>query len=414
MLLGIRVRNFEMLRDTQVGIIGDDALGKPADTGRVLAAGLNPAMPLTQLAAFIGRNDTGKSSVFHAMSFLSDTVRHGVRFASTQSGRKGFTRLRSNGEEGPILFDLAVFLPALDVTVLYRISLDCDSFGRPFILEEEILRADPAGHRTVPVLRLKNGKGVLADGDKMRDAGVAEEDATGLGAYGAITAHPCIHALYAMVSNWFFCLFPTHEETSPLPDAPTAGGHKHLSSDGANLENVLQYLRQADAKSYERAIGRIREKMPGRRPIDDAVLDGRISGATRRLFAYLLLLEDPQPRPLLCIEHPDEGLYHEMVDTLAGELRDYSLRQPDTQILFTTHNPYMLESMVPEEVWVFVRQPVEGLTAEVAAGRDELADNAAARCVGADPVVRAMYEEGVGMGSMWYSGHFEPEGYDAP
>ena len=146
--------------------------------------------------------------------------------------------------------------------------------------------------------------------------------------------------------------------------------------------------------------------MPGKRRIDDAVLDGRVSAASRRLFTYLLLFEDPYPRPLICIEHPDEGLHLDMVDTLAAELRDYSMRRSDTQVLFTTHNPHMLESMSPDEVWVFERKPLE--TGEASA------ENAVARCAGADPVVKAMYDEGIGMGSLWYSRHFEQEGYDAP
>ena len=110
MLLGIRVRNFEMLRDTKVGIVGDEVLAAPSDIDLALAAGVSPGIPLSPLSALIGRNDTGKSSLFHAMSFLSDTVRHGARFASTQHGRKGFTRLRSNGGPEAVAFDLAVYL----------------------------------------------------------------------------------------------------------------------------------------------------------------------------------------------------------------------------------------------------------------------------------------------------------------
>ncbi|MBP7401197.1 MAG: AAA family ATPase [Clostridia bacterium] len=405
MLLGIRVRNFEMLRDTRVGIIGDEVLLPLADTDAELAAGLLPPLPLAPLSALIGRNDTGKSSLFHAMSFLSDVVRHGARFAATQHGRKGFTRLRSNGGPDPVVFDLAVRLDVPGETVLYHVAIDCDRFGRPFILEEEIERADFESRGRLPLLRLDRGRGVLSEGQAPADAGVGNEDATGLGTYGALVTYPCIHALYAMVTRWFFCSFLPHEAGQETGTRVSSGGHRHLSPDGGNVENVLEYFKDNDPEAYEHVIGRIREKMPGSRRIDDAVLGGRVSAASRRLFTYLLLLEDPSPRPVLCIENPDEGLHHEMVDTLAAELRAYSLRRPDTQILFTTHNPYLLESMSPDEVWVFERKP--------AAPDAPHADNAEARCAGADPVVRALYAEGVGMGSMWYSGHFDPENGDA-
>ncbi len=406
MLLGIRVQNFEMLRDTKAGMVDVEALDVSDDVNLGLAAGMTPSIPLAPLSALIGKNDTGKSSLFRAMSFLSDAVRHGVRFASTQDGRKGFTRLRSNGGPDPVVFDLTVRLDGMGGLLLYHVAFDCDRFGRPYVQEERIDHVDPASRRILPVLSLTGGKGILTDdAGRESEAGVGNEDATGLGAYGSIITHPRIHALNGMVTRWFFCSFLPHDANTPPAMQPSAGGHRHLAPDGGNVENVIRYYREYDNEAFEQAIGRIREKMPGSRRIDDAVLDGRISAASRRLFTYLLLLEDPRPRPLLCIESPDEGLHHDMVDTLAAELRGYSLRRPDTQILFTTHNPHLLEAMSPDEVWVFERRPLTGGNTD--------AETASARCAGADPVVRAMYAEGIGMGSLWYSGHFEPEGNDA-
>ena len=101
------------------------------------------------------------------------------------------------------------------------------------------------------------------------------------------------------------------------------------------------------------------------------------------------------PRPLICIETPDMGLYHDMVDILASEFRDYSVRHAFSQIIFTTHNPYILESMAPNEVWIFKR--IE----------DNNADRVFIESAGANPVVSEMYKQGVGMGAIWYAGHFD-------
>ncbi len=404
MLLGIRVRNFEMLRDTRVGVLGEEVFDGGDDPEHALAAGLVPAIPLESLTALIGRNDTGKSSLFHAMHFLSDTVRHGARYASTLHGRKGFTHLRSNGGPDPVVFDLAVRLPDPEETVLYHVVFDCDRFGRPHVSEEELLRADFASRTTVPLMRLDGGHGRVDDGGEIPDAGVGNADATGLGTFGALVNHPLLHALHNMLTRWFFCDFLPADGEPAAVSSPSSGGHRHIAPDGSNVENVLLYHREADPKAFEQILSRIRERMPGRRPIDRAVMDGKVSAASRRLFTYLLMLEDPRPRPLLCIDNPDEGLHHESIDILAEELRAYSLRNPESQVLFTTHNPYLLESMSPDEVWVFERKPLFP---------DTETDTARARCAGADPVVRAMYAEGIGMGSMWYSGHFEPEDDDA-
>ena len=37
-----------------------------------------------------------------------------------------------------------------------------------------------------------------------------------------------------------------------------------------------------------------------------------MSDGTLKVFAYLLLLEDPSPPPFLCIEEPENGLYHKL------------------------------------------------------------------------------------------------------
>lgn len=400
MLLGIHVKNFEMLKDTRVGVTGKDVLQLDNDTGSVI--------PLLSLTALIGKHDTGKSSLFNAMSFLSDSIRYGVRDAATMNGRRGFTRLRSNGENRPIEFELAVRLPKLKDMVLYHVVFDCDDHGRPYVREETMdhIPSDAVlGTPPVSLLRMENGQGTIRQGDIDQVAGVVNEDMTALHAYGSIITYRPVFELSAMVTRWFFCSFHPDDSRSPSAVSQTAGGHKHLAPDGRNVENVLRHLQRESPETWEKSLARIRGKMPGSRRIDDAVLDERVSMSSRRLFTYLLLLADPDPRPLICLEHPDDGLHHEMVETLAGELREFSMRHPDCQILLTTHNPNILECLMPDEVWIFERKP--------AGPPDNAVDAAVVRCAGADPVVRSMYGEGIGMGSMWYSGHFDPENDDA-
>ncbi len=51
--------------------------------------------------------------------------------------------------------------------------------------------------------------------------------------------------------------------------------------------------------------------------------------------------------------------------------------------------------MAPGEVWIFKR---------VEEDAENLVD---IDCAGADPVVAEMYRQGVGLGAIWYSGHFD-------
>ena len=115
----------------------------------------------------------------------------------------------------------------------------------------------------------------------------------------------------------------------------------------------------------------------------------QMSDGTLKLFAYLLLMEDPNPPPFICIEEPENGLYHKLLEILAAEFRAHATGKPDApQIFVTTHQPYLVDALTPEEVWVLEKQE-DGF--------------ATIRRASDDPIVRAMTEEGLTLGSLWYS-----------
>ena len=67
----------------------------------------------------------------------------------------------------------------------------------------------------------------------------------------------------------------------------------------------------------------------------------------------MLLLEDPDPPPFICIEEPENGLYHRLLDSLAHELRSHAAGKPNQpQIFVTTHQPYFVDALSPKEVWI--------------------------------------------------------------
>src|SRR5208283_417313 len=79
----------------------------------------------------------------------------------------------------------------------------------------------------------------------------------------------------------------------------------------------------------------------------------QMSDGTLKVFAYLLLLEDPSPPPFICIEEPENGLYHKLLETLAAEFREHAMsKKGGSQIFVTTHQPYFVDALEPDEVWV--------------------------------------------------------------
>jgi predicted ATPase len=118
-----------------------------------------------------------------------------------------------------------------------------------------------------------------------------------------------------------------------------------------------------------------------------------MSDGTLKIFAYLLLLEDPTPPPFLCIEEPENGLYHKLLESLAREFREHATgRKGGSQVFITTHQPYFVDALEPEEVWILEKGP-DGFSTIRRASNDD--------------IVKNMVAEGLLLGGLWYSDYLD-------
>ena len=118
-----------------------------------------------------------------------------------------------------------------------------------------------------------------------------------------------------------------------------------------------------------------------------------MSDGTLKVFAYLLLLEDPSPPPFLCIEEPENGLYHKLLDTLASEFRSHATgRSGGSQIFVTTHQPYFVDALEPDEVWLLEKEE-DGF--------------ARVRRASASTLTTNLVGEGLPLGGLWSSDYLD-------
>ena len=191
-----------------------------------------------------------------------------------------------------------------------------------------------------------------------------------------------------------------------------AGAQKHLNIHGDNLGNVVQFMEREHPKRFKSILDRICHKIPGVEKIDtDKTADGRLllrfndkgfadpfyaqqmSDGTLKVFAYLLLLEDPTPPPFLCIEEPENGLYHKLLESLAMEFRNHATgKKGGSQVFITTHQPYFVDALLPEEVWVLEKEEIGFSTIRRASD---------------DATVKNMVAEGLPLGGLWYSDYLD-------
>ncbi len=418
---GLRIRNYRALRHLEFGKLWN----------------LQNKAPLSPMTVVLGKNGAGKSSLFDAFGFLSDCLKHGVEEACDMRGRGGFERIRSRGQTGAVEFEVYYKQEGNTRPITYEVAIDADEDGRPYVARER-LRQRRKGQKTgrpFSFLWLQNGRGAAwigeSVGQQMEDGAkqpsfeelrrsLASEGAEteiieledmrrlGIATLGSLKQHPRIAAFRRFIEGWYLSYF--------TPDAarslPLAGPQKQLNVHGDNLGNVVQYMEREHKERFQRILDRIAEKIPGIERIDTEKSNDKrlllrfhskgfhepfyaqeMSDGTLKVFAYLLLLEDPTPPPFICIEEPENGLYHKLLESLAMEFRAHAKGlKNSSQVFITTHQPYFVDALAPEEVWVLEK------------GDDGFS---VIRRASEDPVVSAMVEQGLPLGGLWYSDYLD-------
>lgn len=148
---GIRIANYRVLKDLTLGRLWNT----------------QHAQPLTPLTVVIGRNGVGKSSLFDAFGFLADCLRLGVEEACDQRGRGGFQRIRSQGSEAPIEFEIYYREEPRARPITYELAIDQDDSGRPCVSRERLRqrRKGQKHGRPFSFLIMNDGKGVAWTGE---------------------------------------------------------------------------------------------------------------------------------------------------------------------------------------------------------------------------------------------------------
>jgi predicted ATPase len=394
------VRNYRLLKDVVIGRV----------SGRMAAE------PLTPLTAVIGRNGTGKSTLFDAFGFLQDCLDRGVENACNQEHRGGFDRILSGANAPPISFELCYRDGDEARPLSYEVAIDLDDSGRPFVARESLRqrRSQPNSNEWLSVFQVSQGNGFVttqdenASGSDKQPIGLTDTRQLGLSTLGTLNQFPRISCLRDFLKAWYLSDFTP----SAARGLPAAGPQKHLNASGDNLGNVVQFMQYEQKDRFRSILNRIAERIPGIKAIDAHVTeDGRIllrfndgsfkdpffaqqmSDGTLKVFTYLLLLEDPDPPPFICIEEPENGLYHKLLEALAHEFRTHATAQGNApQILVTTHQPYFVDALAPEEVWLLEK------------GDDGYSTIRRASDL---PVVRNLVTEGLPLGSLWYSDYLD-------
>ena len=362
----------------------------------------------------VGANGSGKSTLFDVFGFLHDCLKGNVRQALDSRGR--FREVLSRDAlDDTILIEIQYRMLITGVERLVTYSLEIgERAGAPFV-QREILRYKRGRYGSpFRFLDFSNGEGYAitneedfqkSDEDLEREVQKVAPETLAIKGLGQFERFKAANAFRQLIESWHVSDFHINAARGRKE---AAGESEHLSETGENLPLVARYLFEQHPQAFQKILDTMTRRVPGIALVEPVLmddgyltlrfqdgsfktpfLDRYVSDGTIKMFAYLVLLHDPKPHPLLCVEEPENQLYPKLMAELAEEFRLYANR--GGQVLVSTHSPDFLNATALDEVCWLVKK---GGATEIRRARD-------------DAQIRAYMADGDQMGYLWKQGFFE-------
>ena len=370
-------------------------------------------LKLPRLTIVVGANGSGKSTLFDVFTFLKDALAHNVAAAVTRRG--GFGELVSRNSEGPIKIEVQ-FRESGGRLATYILEIAQEK-GRVVVGREVLRYRRGRWGKPWHFVDFRRGGGYAITNESVYgQAGFEAEreefkledpSVLAIKGLGQFRRFRVISEFRSLIENWHISDF----HISDARPSVEAGYAEHLSTRGDNVAQVAQYLFQHHPERFDRVLRAMSDRVPGvsrveAKPTEDGRLVLRfqdhafqdpfiarfVSDGTIKMFAYLILLYDPSPHPLLAIEEPENQIYPDLLLELIEEFREYARR--GGQVFVSTHSPFFLNGAGLDEVFWLAKE--NGFSTVKRASTDQL--------------LQGLVEEGDKLGTLWRQGLFEGAG----
>jgi predicted ATPase len=362
----------------------------------------------------IGANGTGKSTLFDIFGFLRDALKNNIRQALQIRG--GYNEVVTRGkEQEDIEIELKFRMKILEVERLVTYSLILGQDNKRPVIRREILRYK-RGEFGSPYhfLDFKNGKGYAITNEEnfeqteeqldREEQQLEAQDILAIKGLGQFQRFKAASAFRSLIENWHVSDF----HISDARGSKDALYAEHLSPTGDNMAVVAQYIFQNYPEIFDNILDKMKARVPGISQVSaketedgrlilkfqdqafkDPFIDRYVSDGTMKMFAYLILLFDPKPHPLLCVEEPENQLYPSLLRELAEEFASYANR--GGQVFVSTHSPDFLNAVPLKSIFWLSKE--RGITKISKAADNDTLNN--------------LVEAGDLPGYLWNQGWFE-------
>lgn len=344
----------------------------------------------------IGANGTGKSSLFDIFGFLRDALKNNIRQALQIRG--GYREIITRGQEQEdIEIELQFRMKILDTErlVTYQIIIGQNN-NRP-VIKREILRYKRGEHgKPFHFLDFQLGQGYAITNEEdfskpdkeldREEQQLESNDILAIKGLGQFQRFKAATAFRSLIENWHVSDFHISEARG----SKEISYAEHLSTTGDNIATVAQYIYQQYPEIFQQILEKMKQRVPGISSVEaketedgrlilrfqdqafkDPFIDRYVSDGTMKMFAYLILLFDPNPHPLLCVEEPENQLYPTLLKELAEEFAHYSDR--GGQVFVSSHSPDFINAVPLASIFWLIKS--QGITQIHRAADSEILKN---------------------------------------
>ncbi len=354
---------------------------------------------LPDYCVFVGKNGVGKTTLFRIFAFLKKCLETDVRRAlNTEGGRNGFREVLTRGCDPnkdciEIEIQFRMDISGKSRLVTYHIEIGLAETGQP-VVKYEFLRYKRGAHGSpYYFLRFREGQGFAISNEEdftkpdeeleREHQTLATSDTLAIKGLGQFERFKAAKAFKDLIEQWHISDFHIGRARGDKED----DGAIHLSASGENLPSVARHLYEQHPDRFDLIKSKMRERVPGVDNIEvqttddgrlimrykdgafsEPFIDKNVSDGTVKMFAYLVLLHDPLPHPILCVEEPENQLYPELMTVLAEEFADYTSH--GGQVFVSTHSPQFLNAITLENL--FIIEKADGVSRVMKASEDPL------------------------------------------
>ena len=362
----------------------------------------------------VGANGTGKSTLFDVFGFLKDCLTYNVKQALQARG--GFSEVVSRDAKPKAQIEIEIQfrteIVGVERLVTYSLNIGQED-GAP-IIQREVLRYKRGSYGSpFHFLDFSKGKGYAVTNEEdfekkeeelKREKQTIGQDVLAVKGLGQFERFKAANTFRQLIENWHVSDFHINLARG---SKDAAGYDEHLSITGDNLQRVARNIYENDKEVWNKIVEAMKRRVPGVNEIkpvltqdgrllmsfkdgsfSDPFIDKYVSDGTIKMFAYLVLLYDPKPHPLLCVEEPENQLYLKLQSELAEEFRQYANR--GGQVFVSTHSPDFLNAVDLDEAFWLIKE--DGFT-KIKRARD-------------DEQIAAYMNDGDKLGYLWKQGFF--------